>query len=120
MKPPCPIGNFLLLGAPDRSILYRTVTFTVPRDFWPSKLLIGNIMSASCTTISSVASLGDLVQRERKAQRLTQLEIAGLAHTGNRFIVDLENGKPTIQLQKALGVLELLGLELCIQKKGAQ
>jgi HTH-type transcriptional regulator/antitoxin HipB len=69
--------------------------------------------------IMTVANLGDLIQRIRKDQGLTQLDISGLAHTGNRFIVDLEKGKPTIQMQKALDVLALLGLELVVRKKGA-
>jgi y4mF family transcriptional regulator len=54
----------------------------------------------------------------RKEQGLTQSDISDLAHTGNRYIVDLEKGKPTIQMQKALDVLELLGLELMVRKKG--
>jgi len=43
----------------------------------------------------------------------------GLANTGNRFIVELENGKPTVQLQKVLDVLDVLGLEIVVQKKGS-
>jgi len=43
----------------------------------------------------------------------------GLANTGNRFIVELENGKPTVQFQKVLDVLDTLGLEMLIQKKGS-
>jgi len=69
------------------------------------------------TKIATVADLGDAVLSARKEQGLTQVDIAGLAQTGNRFIVDLEKGKPTIQLQKALDILELLGLELIIRKR---
>lgn len=67
--------------------------------------------------IATVADLGDIVLKVRKGQGLTQVDIAGLAQTGNRFIVDLEKGKSTIQLQKALDILALLGLELVIRKK---
>jgi hypothetical protein len=49
---------------------------------------------------------------------MTQADILGLANTGNRFIVELENGKPTVQFQKVLDVLDALGLELAIQQKG--
>jgi len=70
--------------------------------------------------ISTVADLGRVVLGARKEQNLTQADIAGLAHTGNRFLVDLEKGKPTIQMQKALDILELLGLELIVRKKGSQ
>ena len=69
-------------------------------------------------TIRSVEDLGSLIQRVRKEQGLTQIDISGLAHTGNRYIVDLEKGKPTIQMQKALDVLALLGLELIVRKRG--
>jgi y4mF family transcriptional regulator len=67
--------------------------------------------------ISRMDDLGSLIQRERKNQGMTQLDIAGLGAVGNRFIVDLEKGKKTIQMQKAMDVLALLGLELVIRKK---
>jgi hypothetical protein len=35
---------------------------------------------------------------------------AGLGNTGNRFIVDLENGKPTVQLHKVLDLMDLMVL----------
>jgi y4mF family transcriptional regulator len=71
------------------------------------------------TPCSTVLELGQAISQARKEQGLTQADIAGLAHTGNRFVVDLEKGKPTIQLQKTLTILELLGLELVIRKKGS-
>jgi HTH-type transcriptional regulator/antitoxin HipB len=60
---------------------------------------------ATGTTIRSVEDMGSLIQRVRKEQGLTQSDISGLAHTGNRYIVDLEKGKPTIQMQKALPLI---------------
>lgn len=71
------------------------------------------------TRISTVRELGQFIQKSRKDQGLTQVDISGLAHTGNRFVVDLENGKPTIQMQKVLDVLGLLGLELVVRNKVA-
>ena len=35
-----------------------------------------------------------------------------MANTGVRFVSDLENGKPTVQLDKTIKVLEALGLGL--------
>lgn len=58
--------------------------------------------------------LGALVRGTRKAQGLRQDELAGAAGVGLRFIVDLEAGKPTIQLGKALKVLEALGCGISI------
>ena len=72
------------------------------------------------TRISTVRELGQVIQNTRKGQGLTQVDISGLAHTGNRFVVDLENGKPTIQMQKVLDVLGLLGLELVVRNKASQ
>lgn len=69
--------------------------------------------------ITSTHDLGKLVRETRVAQNMTQADILGLANTGNRFIVELENGKPTVQFQKVLDVLDALGLELAIQKKGS-
>ena len=58
--------------------------------------------------------LGQVVRRERKAQKLRQAELAAAAGVGIRFIVDLEAGKPTLQLEKALHVLATLGCDVRI------
>jgi y4mF family transcriptional regulator len=68
-------------------------------------------------TIRSTKALGHLIRECRVSQKMTQADILGLANTGNRFIVDLESGKPTVQLQKVLDVLDTLGLEIVIQQK---
>jgi len=62
----------------------------------------------------TVKDVGKLVQAERKRQGVTQLQLAGLAGTGIRFVSDLENGKGTVQLQKVLKVLQTLGLGLFV------
>ena len=67
--------------------------------------------------LDSTAQLGDLVRAVRKEQGLTQLDVAGLAGMSNRFVIDLERGKETLQMQKVLDVLSLLGLEVVIRKK---
>ena len=58
----------------------------------------------------STADVGKLILAERKRQKLSQLQLAGLANTGIRFISDVENGKGTVQLQKLLAVISALGL----------
>lgn len=57
-------------------------------------------------------ALGRLVRRERKAQNLKQAELAAVSGVGVRFIVDLEAGKPTLQLGKVLHVVATLGCEI--------
>jgi y4mF family transcriptional regulator len=58
--------------------------------------------------------LGQIVRHERKAQGLRQAELAAAAGVGIRFIVDLEAGKPTLQLEKVLHVLATLGCNVII------
>ena len=67
--------------------------------------------------IHTSAELGELVKDARRAQGLLQTDLAGLSGTGNRFVVDLERGKPTLQLQKVLDMLDLLGLEVRVGPK---
>jgi len=64
--------------------------------------------------------LGEFIRQYRTAQKILQSDIVGLANTGNRFVVDLEKGKPTLQLQKVLDVLDLIGLEVIVRRKGAK
>jgi len=72
----------------------------------------------SAVPIRHSEDLGKLVRQLRAEQGLLQIDLAGLAGTGNRFIVDLERGKPTLQLQKVLDVLDLMGLEVFVRSKG--
>jgi y4mF family transcriptional regulator len=67
--------------------------------------------------IGAVSDLGDYIKDVRSSQGLTQSDISGLANTGNRFIIELENGKETVQLNKVLDVLNVLGLELTVARK---
>lgn len=70
--------------------------------------------------IRSSVELGAIIREQRKRLALKQLDLAGLGNTGNRFIVDLENGKPTVQLQKVLDLMDLLGLEVVVRAKAAR
>ncbi len=67
--------------------------------------------------VRTALDVGQMVKRQRNGMNLRQLDVAGLANTGNRLIVDVENGKPTVQLQKVLDLLDILGLEVVIQPK---
>jgi len=72
------------------------------------------------TPIRSSIELGAVIREQRKRLALKQLDMAGLGNTGNRFIVDLENGKPTVQLQKVLDLMDLLGLEVVVRTKSSR
>ena len=56
--------------------------------------------------------IGALVRKTRKGMGLTQKELALTCGTGLRFIIDLEKGKLTCQLGKALLVLQRLGIKM--------
>ncbi len=60
-------------------------------------------------------ALGKRIRELRRAQKITQAQLAGLANTGLRFIGDLENGKETCHIGKMLRVLSALGVELIIR-----
>lgn len=67
-------------------------------------------------TVRSVHELGKLIREVRKSQDMTQEDVTGLAGFGNRFIIDLEHGKETVQMQKVIDILGLLGLELVVRR----
>jgi len=60
------------------------------------------------------ARIGNFVRERRKANGLTQAELAGLARVGRRFVSELESGKSTLQLAKVDAVLSVFGKRLGI------
>lgn len=64
--------------------------------------------------VQTSAEFGKLLKQQRKRLKLTQLDVAGLCGVGNRFIVELEAGKPTIEIGKAFYIAHMLGLKLAI------
>ncbi|MBK9001660.1 MAG: helix-turn-helix transcriptional regulator [Myxococcales bacterium] len=70
--------------------------------------------------IRSPQELGTLVRERRRALAVTQVELAGLARVGPRFIGELERGKPTLELEKVLRVLDRLGLAVRIEPREAE
>jgi len=62
--------------------------------------------------------IGRTVRKTRKAQGLSQQQLAGAAGVGLRFLSELESGKPTAQLGKTLAVLATLGITLELREPG--
>ncbi len=62
--------------------------------------------------IKNSIDFGLSIRKSRKAQGLRQKDLADFTGCGERFIVELENGKPTCQLDKALAVAQLLGITI--------
>lgn len=63
------------------------------------------------------------VRGRRAALRLTQRNLADMAGVSERFVRFVEQGKPSVQLDSLLAVLETLGLELQVatrRRRGIQ
>ena len=63
--------------------------------------------------------VGRIVRENRVAQALRQDQLAAAAGVGLRFLIELEQGKPTAQLGKSLAVLDALGCRVEIRSPGA-
>ena len=70
------------------------------------------------TKINNPKELGQYILRERKNLRLTQKEISEFTDVGRKFVIELEKGKSTAQIGKVFEVLNGLGLELHLIKRG--
>jgi y4mF family transcriptional regulator len=60
----------------------------------------------------SARDIGAAVKEKRKGLGWTQTELATRSGTGERFIVELESGKPSCQLEKALIVARTVGIDV--------
>jgi len=65
-----------------------------------------------------IQSIGRLAKTKRDMLGLTQKDVAGLCNVGIRFLSDLENGKPTLEIAKVFHVMRALGLEIHITPRG--
>ncbi|MDA9444437.1 XRE family transcriptional regulator [Bradyrhizobium sp. CCBAU 51745] len=67
--------------------------------------------------IATSKGLGTLIRDERKDQGLTQEQLAGLTGVGVRFVRELEAGKESCQLGRALQVAAALGLTVSVSSR---
>ena len=61
--------------------------------------------------IPDTKTFGQVVRIRRKALGYTQSFLSDFCGVSISFISDLENGKPTIELEKAIRIANLLGLD---------
>jgi predicted transcriptional regulator len=59
--------------------------------------------------------VGESVRVARQNLGVTQRALALTSGTGLRFIIELEKGKPTCQLGKALAVMNTLGITVLLE-----
>ena len=64
------------------------------------------------TPLTTAAEFGAALARARKGLGLTQRDLALAIGVGERFIVELESGKPTAQLGKALAAAKAAGMSV--------
>jgi y4mF family transcriptional regulator len=58
--------------------------------------------------------IGETIRATRRKLGVTQKDLALTSGTGLRFIIDLERGKETCEIGKALKVLQTLGIRLTL------
>ena len=61
---------------------------------------------------------GSTLKTRRKELGYTQKYLSDFTGLSTSFISELENGKPTIELEKALRLANMLGLDLLIEERG--
>jgi y4mF family transcriptional regulator len=77
-------------------------------------VLFSRSVKLMATLFLTPAEIGSFIRTNRKAQGLRQDQLAGAAGVGLRFVVDLEAGKPTVQLGRTLLILQALGCSVAI------
>lgn len=58
--------------------------------------------------------IGLMIRDTRKKLGVTQKDLALTSGTGLRFVIDLEKGKETCEIGKALRILQTLGIKLTL------
>lgn len=60
------------------------------------------------------------IKQIRKEAGLTQKELAYRVGVGLRFLRELEQGKPTVRMDKVLEVLDFLGYHIGVEKNAGK
>ena len=63
--------------------------------------------------------IGKLIRDTRKRLGVTQRTLALTSGTGLRFVIDLEKGKETCEIGKALTILHTLGIKMTLTPPAA-
>ena len=68
--------------------------------------------------ITDSKSLGQAIRMRRKELHYSQAYLSEFTGLSVSFISDLERGKPTAEIEKTITVINILGLDLFVEKKG--
>ena len=63
-------------------------------------------------------SFGEMIKAQRKKLGYTQKYICEVSGISASFISDLENGKTTVELGKAIYLTNLLGIDVELKERG--
>ncbi len=63
-------------------------------------------------------ALGEAIRKRRKELGYTQAYLSGFTGFSISFISDLERGKATAEIGKTIDLINLLGLNLEVEKRG--
>lgn len=69
-------------------------------------------------SVSTAKDIGKAIRARRKMHSITQEQAAGMCNVGVRFLSELENGKPTLEIEKVMRVLEAFGFQCVIRPRG--
>jgi HTH-type transcriptional regulator / antitoxin HipB len=79
----------------------------------------GNFRLRSRPLRYTTADIGKMIRETRKKLGVTQKALALTSGTGLRFIIELEKGKETCEIGKALTVLNTLGINMTLKPPAA-
>lgn len=68
--------------------------------------------------ITDSKSLGQLIRARRKELGYTQKYLSEYTGLSITFISQLERGKPTAEVEKAIQLIHILGMDLMVEKRG--
>ena len=69
-------------------------------------------------TIRTTKDLGQEIRARRKELGYTQSFLASYVGVSTSFLSELENGKETLQINKIMDVMSLLGMDMCVVRRG--
>ncbi|MCC8046602.1 MAG: helix-turn-helix transcriptional regulator [Clostridiales bacterium] len=67
--------------------------------------------------ILEVSDIGAAIRSRRKELHYTQAYVSEFTGLSISFISDVENGKPTVEVEKVLQLLQVLGMDLFIENR---
>lgn len=68
--------------------------------------------------ITDSKSLGHAIRERRRELKYTQAYLSEFTGLSVTFISDLERGKPTAEIEKTIRLVNVLGMDLMVEKRG--